>query len=165
MPKKRIDGSRVRMGPFSLPLYTEFLEGGELCPDWIGPPVTRKGYFTEDAEESEDEDEAMCPNVMCYVMGEEFLRNLIAFPQLYMSIRKRVAEALTHIFHEQWLQPEPAPLPPNAADFIDGPRFTPYKLLDKLYSELILDSAEDYYQEMRREERRKRRIARNSEKK
>jgi hypothetical protein len=157
MPKKRIDGSRVRMGPFSLPLYSEFLEGGRLSPDWIGRPA-KIGYF-QDADDSEDEDEIarpLPPDVLAYVMGDDMVGHLIAFPQLYRTIEKRVRRAFKFIYHEQWMQPRPPPPPPGTKTFIDGPTFTPYKLLDELYSELIFNSNEANYQRERRDERRRR---------
>jgi hypothetical protein len=161
LPKKRIDGSRVRMGPFSLPLYTEFLDGGKLSPDWIGRPV-KTGYY-KDVDDSEDEDEIARPlpqDVLTYVMGDDMLGHLIAFPQLYRTIEKRVRRAFKFIYHEEWLQPQPPPLPPGTKTSYDCPSFTPYKLLDELYSELIYNSDEAYFQRARRDERLKEKFKR-----
>jgi hypothetical protein len=139
------------MGPFSLPLYAEFLEGGQLSPDWIGRPVIT--YDDEEAD-SEDEDERTRPlpqEYMVYVVGEDLLQHLIVFPQMYRSIERRVRRAFKYIYHQKWMHPKPAPLPPSGD--IDGPRFTPYRLLDLLYSELIFDPQEACDEQLWRQRR------------
>jgi hypothetical protein len=151
VPKKRVEGSRVRLGPFSLPLYTEFLEGGQLSPDWIGLPER-----IEEEEDSEDEDERVRPihlDYLVYVVGEDLLQHLVAFPQLYRSVERRVKWTFKIIYHQKWAQPDPPPLPPGTKTFIDGPRFTPYRLLDQLYKELIFDPQEACNEQLWRQHR------------
>jgi hypothetical protein len=151
LPKKRVEGSRVRLGPFSLPLYTEFLEGGQLSPDWIGCAER-----IEEEEDSEDEYERARPvprDYLVYVVGEDLLQHLAVFPQLYRSVERRARKAFKIIYHQKWLQPYPAPLPPGTTWSIDGPRFTPYKLLDQLYAELIFDPQEACDEQLRQQHR------------
>lgn len=153
LPKKRIEGSRVRLGPFSLPLYYEFLEGGKLNPQGIGRPLKVK--FDDEDEDSEDEDERSRPvpqEYLEYVIGKTLLSHLCMFPELYRACERKVRKAFKIIYHQKWSRPEPSPLGKDG-DQIDGPLFTPYKLLDDLFVHFIFDPSRASYERFQREKR------------